>query len=72
MGFTQMMLDEGRQEGRQEQAMTTLNQLLSLRFKNIPAWAKELLEKAELENLKQWTGRIMDAENIEEVFGKHQ
>ncbi|MDM8526145.1 DUF4351 domain-containing protein [Desulfococcaceae bacterium HSG8] len=68
MGLTQIL----REEGRQEEAMNTLSRLLSQRFKTVPVWAEELLKKAELRNLEQWTDRILDAKNIEEVFGREQ
>ncbi|MDM8526144.1 hypothetical protein QUF80_22440 [Desulfococcaceae bacterium HSG8] len=72
MGLTQMVREEGRHMGRQEEAMNTLNRLLFQRFKTVPVWAEELLKKAELRNLEQWTDRILDAKNIEEVFGREQ
>ncbi len=68
MGFTQMVRDEGRQEG----IMLTLNRQLARRFKTVPAWAEELLQKAEYRDLERWTERILDARTIEEVFSKQQ
>ncbi len=72
MGFTQKMREEGRQEGRQEGIMLTLNRLLTQRFKTVPAWAEELLRKAEYRDLERYTDRIPDAGTIEEVFGEKQ
>ncbi len=72
MGFSQMLRDEGRLVGRQEERMITLNRLLSHRFENIPAWAGELLQKGGPRDLEQWTDRILDAKTIEDVFGRQQ
>ncbi len=52
--------------------MIILNRLLSIRFKTIPFWTEELLKKAELRSLEQWTDRILDAKTIEEVFDREQ
>ncbi len=70
MEFTRSYFDAGKKEGIQEGAILTINRLLSLRFKNIPKWAAELLKKAGQRDLEQWTDRILDAKTIEEVFGR--
>lgn len=69
---TQMMINEGKQMGRQEEAMIIPDRQLSRRFETVPAWAKELLENAELRHLEQWADRILDARTVDEVFGRKQ
>ncbi len=68
MGLNQKLREEGRKEGRKEERKQMLHRLLTLRFHEIPDWAEELLNKAELGELGRWTDRILDAESVEDVF----
>jgi len=64
MGLTQMLREEGRQEGE----FVMISKLLAFKFRNIPVWAEELLKKAGQEDLERWSIRILDAKTIEDVF----
>lgn len=62
-------LQEGRQEGRQEEAVHTLLRLLQKKLgSNIPNWVGKKLEVAALEEIEAWTDRVLDAQSLDGVF----
>ena len=65
-------LEEGRQEGRQEGRRLgkaeLLKELASRRFGDLPPWALERLDRADLETLDRWSGHILDAKRLEDIF----
>ena len=70
-------LQEGRQEGRQEGLQKGLHQgfskavalQLQLRFGPVPDWAQQRLANASEEQLVSWTGAILAAKSLQDVFG---
>ncbi len=85
MGLTQMLINEGFQKGMQQGVqkgmqqgvqkgnrqgeISTLKRLLIRRFGAIPAWAEDMMTKAEQKDVDEWTDLILDAKKIEDVFG---
>jgi flagellar biosynthesis/type III secretory pathway protein FliH len=61
-------LQQGRQEGLQQGEVTVLRRLLSRRFGPLPAWAEERLAQASLQELEQWTDRVLEAPQLDAVF----
>ncbi|MBF0141665.1 MAG: DUF4351 domain-containing protein, partial [Magnetococcales bacterium] len=59
---------EGRQEGRQEEAVAMLKRQLQRRFAAVPDWANEKITRAELSALENWSLRILDAHSLDDVF----
>ena len=60
---------EGRQEGRQEGAHEMMAHLLRKRFGELPEPIRARLRNASLEQLAAWTDCLLEASNLEEVFG---
>jgi predicted transposase YdaD len=74
--FAERFRQEGKQEGmqqgmqqgmRQGEAQILLRQL-SLKFGEIPADKKRLVESADTESLKRWSERILSATSMDEVL----
>ena len=74
--FAERFRQEGKQEGmqqgmqqgmRQGEAQILLRQL-SLKFGEIPADKKRLVESADIESLKRWSERILSATSLDEVL----
>lgn len=59
---------EGRQEGKQEGESRLLQRLLIKRFGVLPDWARERIEQANIEQLEQWSLRMLEVNTLEEVF----
>ncbi len=63
---------EGHQEGRQEGLRTgkaeLLKDLAGRRFGELPEWAVERLDRADIDTLDRWSSRLLDAERLEDVF----
>jgi hypothetical protein len=59
---------EGRQEGIKKGIVSILMRLLTQRFGQVPAWVSERLEAATPEVLESWSGRLLEAGSLEEVF----
>ena len=62
-------LQEGRQEGRQEGLAKAVALQLQLRFGAVPAWAQARLDDANEDRLIGWTGAILTAASLQELFG---
>ncbi len=60
---------KGVQLGMQEGKSLLLAQLLTQRFGSLPEWAEQKLENASPQELESWTGTILTAPTLEEVFG---
>jgi hypothetical protein len=56
------------EKGKLEGIASVLYNLLKERFGNVPAWAKDKIEKADLETLNHWSVSILRKNSIEEVF----
>jgi predicted transposase YdaD len=66
--FLREMFEEGRQEGRQEEAAGLLGRLLERRFGPLPAWARQQLAAADLASLETWGLRLLEASSLEDVL----
>ena len=56
--------EEGRQEGRQG----LLQDLLTEKFGNLPAWAAQRLDGASAEELHVWAKRILHSTTLEDTL----
>jgi hypothetical protein len=52
--FLREIFEEGRQEGRQEEAAVLLGRLLERRFGLLPPWAQQQLAAADIASLETW------------------
>lgn len=64
-------LQEGRMEGRQEGAALLLRKLITLKFGPLPEWAEQALSHASEAQLDDWSLRILSAESLDRLLGKH-
>ena len=60
---------QGREEGVIQGEQSALRRQLSRRFKMLPSWADDRINQASQTELEQWLDNILDASNIEAVFG---
>ena len=60
--------EEGRQEGKLEGECILLMKLLSKRFGRLPDWVAPKLGQADAAQLEARGERLLDAENIEQIF----
>jgi len=60
--------EQGLEQGRRLEARTVLERLLQRRFGPIPPDATARLENGSLDDLEQWTDRVLDARTLDEVF----
>ncbi len=68
MGLRKMFHEEGKQEGKREGIILTLRKQLSQRFGAIPDWTEDRLKDAKSKDLERWTGHILEASTLEEIF----
>ena len=61
-------MEKGMEKGKLEAEQYTLRRQISRRFKTLPAWVDERIEKADQGELEQWLDNIIDAPTIEAVF----
>jgi predicted transposase YdaD len=59
---------EGEQEGARKEALLLLTRLLERRFGPLPEDAARKLNAADLAALEDWSLRLLDAPNLEQVF----
>lgn len=64
-------LEKGRMEGRMEGATDILQNMLQLKFGEVPDWAQQRLQQATPEQLKEWSGAILTANSLEAMLGQH-
>jgi len=62
-------VNQGRQEGRQEGLVKAVALLIQMRFGSVPTWAQARLDNASEEQLIGWTGAILTAASLQELFG---
>ncbi|HIJ62613.1 MAG TPA: DUF4351 domain-containing protein [Rhodospirillaceae bacterium] len=62
-------LQEGLQEGRQNGEAALLTRQLERQFGVLPGWAKDRISAADTTKLEEWGLRLLDAKNLEDVFG---
>ncbi|MCE9662550.1 DUF4351 domain-containing protein [Halomonas sp. M5N1S17] len=61
-------IEKGRQEGRQEGELLLLTRQITLKFGELPAWARERLERATTDQLEAWAERILSADSLEALL----
>ena len=59
---------KGKQEGRQEGEMLALQRLLSKRFGALPPDITHLISNASMESIERWLDRIIDAQQLSDIF----
>ncbi|MBF0605612.1 MAG: hypothetical protein HQL07_18210 [Nitrospirae bacterium] len=61
-------VEQARKDGKLEERMEMLLDLLQDRFGAIPDWARIKLAEADLNTLKGWSKKIFSADKIEHIF----
>ncbi|MBF0137920.1 MAG: hypothetical protein H7833_15010 [Magnetococcus sp. DMHC-1] len=56
-------------QGRREGGAAILLQILHHRFSNLPAWVESKVFTSDLDALRVWTDRAMNARSLQDVFG---
>jgi hypothetical protein len=67
--WNQILLEQGRQEGRQEGEASLVLRLLERKFGPLDAASRRRVKKAEPERLLAWADRILEARHLRDVFG---
>jgi flagellar biosynthesis/type III secretory pathway protein FliH len=60
---------EGRQEGQQQGLVKAVALQLQLRFSPVPEWVQSRLDAADEAQLLAWTGAILSATSLADLFG---
>jgi hypothetical protein len=68
MTTADMLRAEGRNEGRAEGRAETLTQLQTQKFGPLPDSVVAKLHAASTEQLEGWTGRVLSATTLDEIF----
>ncbi len=63
---------EGAFKGRTEGKADTLPRQLGRRFKTLPNGVEGRVRAASIEQLDEWSNRILDAQTLDDVFGIEQ
>ncbi|MBF0296837.1 MAG: DUF4351 domain-containing protein [Magnetococcales bacterium] len=61
-------IQEGRQEGRQEEAANMLLKMLRRKFTQIPDWVAEKVRGAPSEVIETWGENLLAAHSLEDLF----
>ena len=61
-------LDEGRQEGRLEGELAVVRRQIQKRFSTLPPSLEERLAKMSAAELEELGERVLDAQNLDELF----
>lgn len=61
-------MEKGMEKGQRLGRVATLERQLKRRFGDLPVWALERLQKANIDQLDAWSERILDAKSLGEVF----
>ena len=59
---------KGKAEGRRLGKAETLKNLVHRRWGELPAWAVDRIDRADVDTLDSWTYRVLDATVLEDVF----
>ena len=62
-------IQQGMQQGMQQGAMQILMEQMQARFGNIPTWAKQKIELADMGMIEKWSIRLLDSESLKDVIG---
>ncbi len=66
--FSERFIEQGHQQGHQLGQVEFLLHQLELKFGEVPASIRHRVEKAEPDALLRWSGRILTANTLDEVF----
>ncbi|MEF8729704.1 MAG: DUF4351 domain-containing protein [Accumulibacter sp.] len=61
-------IERGMEKGIEQGEARLLKQLLTWRFGALPPWVESQLAGAEPERLEAWAKRVLDAQNLDDVF----
>ncbi|MCG5516508.1 MULTISPECIES: hypothetical protein [unclassified Ectothiorhodospira] len=64
-------MEKGLEQGHHLGVADTLRKLIALKFGELPAWADECPSQASDEQLDEWVVKILSAESLEALLGKH-
>ena len=59
----------GIEQGLQQGEVLMLKRLLTRRFGPLPTWVEQRLTPASRQDLDDWADRVLEAQQLEEVFG---
>ena len=59
---------EGEAKGRRLGMAETLKNLAQRRFGDLPDWALDRIDRADVDTLERWSYRILDATALDDVF----
>ena len=59
---------EGKAEGQRLGMARTLKNLAQRRFGDLPDWAVDRIDRADVDALERWSYRVLDAIALDEVF----
>jgi hypothetical protein len=62
-------LSQGLNQGRQQGLVKAVGLQLQLRFGPVPEWAQSRLDAADEAQLLAWTGAILSATSLTDLFG---
>ncbi|PXX97652.1 DUF4351 domain-containing protein [Halomonas sp. LBP4] len=60
----------GIEKGRQEGELLLLTRQITLKFGELPDWARERLEGATTDQLEAWAERILSADSLEALLNE--
>ncbi len=63
-------MEKGLEKGRREEGTLILRRLVAKRFGPLPAWAEERLANLSVSELEDLSLRVLDAQNINEMFDR--
>ena len=66
--WNRQLREEGKLEGERAGAAAVLVRLLEHRFGALPDWARDRIATGESATLEEWSLRVLDAENLEDVL----
>jgi hypothetical protein len=62
------LLEQAKQKGHHEGVIKTLQNLLQNKFNELPNEYLQLIQQIDLNNLSDFTQRILKAQNLSEIF----
>ena len=66
--WTQQWMAEGVVKGRRLGMADSLKHLVQRRLGDLPEWAADRIDRADVDTLEQWFDRVLDADVLEDVF----
>ena len=61
-------MKKGIQQGMQQAGYKILSTQLIHRFGDLPKWATEKIDNADIDTLEKWSLRLLSAKKLDEVF----